>query len=52
VKLAAYTSMVIPTMEYASSVWDPTNRKKIDNLEKYKKEHQDSFSTITRWALV
>ena len=26
--------MVRPTMEYASSVWDPTNRKKIGNLEK------------------
>jgi hypothetical protein len=23
----AYTSIVRPTMEYASSVWDPTNRK-------------------------
>jgi hypothetical protein len=34
VKSAAYTSMVRPTMEYASSVWDPTNRKKIGNLEK------------------
>jgi hypothetical protein len=33
VKSAAYTSMVRPTMEYASSVWDPTNRKKIGNLE-------------------
>jgi hypothetical protein len=29
VKSAAYTSMVRPTMEYASSVWDPTNRKKL-----------------------
>jgi hypothetical protein len=26
--------MVRPTMEYASSAWDPTNRKKIGNLEK------------------
>jgi hypothetical protein len=34
VKSAAYTSMVRPTMEHASSVWDPTNRKKISNLEK------------------
>jgi hypothetical protein len=25
-KSTAYTSMVRPTMEYASSVWDPTNR--------------------------
>jgi hypothetical protein len=32
VKSAAYTSMVRPTMEYASSVWDPTNRKKIGGL--------------------
>jgi hypothetical protein len=32
VKSAAYTSMARPTMEYASSVWDPTNRKKIGNL--------------------
>ena len=24
-------------MEYASSVWDPTNRKKIENLEKVQK---------------
>ena len=24
-------------MEYASSVWDPTNRKKIGNLEKVQK---------------
>ena len=37
VKSAAYTSMVRPTMEYASSVWDPTNRKKIENLEKVQK---------------
>jgi hypothetical protein len=35
--LAAYTSMVRPTMEYASSVWDPTNREKIINLEKVQK---------------
>ena len=37
VKSAAYTSMVRPTMEYASSVWDPTNREKISNLEKVQK---------------
>ena len=37
VKSAAYTSMMRPTMEYASSVWDPTNRKKIGNLEKVQK---------------
>jgi hypothetical protein len=43
VKSAAYTSMVRPTMEYASSVWDPTSRKKIGNLEKVQKEQQDSF---------
>jgi hypothetical protein len=48
VKSAAYTSMVRPTMEYASSVWDPTNRKKIGNFEKVQKEQQDSFSTITQ----
>ena len=48
VKSAAYTSMVRPTMEYASSVWDPTNRKKIGNLEKVQKEPQDSFSIITQ----
>jgi hypothetical protein len=48
VKSAAYTSMVRPTMEYASLVWDPTNRKKIGNLEKVQKEQQDSFSIITR----
>ena len=41
-KSTAYTSMVRPTMEYASSEWNPTNRKK------YKKEQQDSFSTITQ----
>jgi hypothetical protein len=40
--------MVRPTMEYASSVWDPTNRKKIGNLEKVQKEPQDSFSIITQ----
>ena len=34
VKSAAYASMVRPTMEYASSAWDPTNLKKIGNLEK------------------
>ena len=48
VKLAAYTSMVRPTMEYSSSVWDPTNREKISNLEKVQKEPQDSFSTLTQ----
>ena len=48
VKSAAYTSMVRPTMEYASSVWDPTNREKISNLEKVQKEPQDSFSTLTQ----
>jgi hypothetical protein len=32
----------------ASSVWDPTNRKKIGNLEKVQKEQQDSFSIITQ----
>jgi hypothetical protein len=48
VKSAAYTSMVRPTMEYASSVWDPTSRKKIGNLEKVQKEQQDSFSIITQ----
>jgi hypothetical protein len=37
VKSAAYTSMVRPTMEYTSSVWDPTNWKKIGNLEKVQK---------------
>jgi hypothetical protein len=37
VKSAAYTSMVRPTMVYASSEWDPTNRKKIGNLEKVQK---------------
>ena len=37
-KSTAYTSMVRPTMEYASSVWDPTNRKKIGNLEKVQKK--------------
>jgi hypothetical protein len=37
VKSAAYASMVRPTMEYASSAWDPTNRKKIGNLEKVQK---------------
>ena len=37
VKSAAYTSMMRPTMEYASSVWDPTNRKKIGNLKKVQK---------------
>jgi len=37
VKSTAYTSMVRPTMEYASSVWDPTNQKKIGNLEKVQK---------------
>jgi hypothetical protein len=38
VKSAAYTSTVRPTMEYASSVWDPTNQKKIGNLEKVQKK--------------
>jgi predicted aspartyl protease len=28
VKTAAYTSMVRPTVEYASTVWDPVNQKK------------------------
>ena len=37
VKSAAYTSIVRPTMEYASRVWDPTNREKISNLEKVQK---------------
>ena len=35
-------------MEYASSVWDPTNRKKIDNLEKVQKRAaRFAFNTYT-----
>jgi hypothetical protein len=48
VKSAAYTSMVRPTMEYASSVWDPTNRKKIENLEKVQKRAA-RFVFNNRW---
>jgi hypothetical protein len=48
VKSAAYASMVRPTMEYASSVWDPTNRKKIGNLEKVqKREARFVFNNYT-----
>jgi hypothetical protein len=48
VKSAAYTSMVRPTMEYASSVWGPTNRKKIGNLEKVqKREARFVFNNYT-----
>jgi hypothetical protein len=35
-------------MEYASSVWDPTNRKKIENLEKVQKRAARFIS----WQLV
>jgi hypothetical protein len=35
--------MVRPTMEYANSVWDPTNRKKIGNLEKIQKKRAERF---------
>ena len=45
---AKLPSMVRPTMEYSSSVWDPTNREKIGNLEKVQKRTAKSFSTITQ----
>lgn len=37
VKSAAYTSMVRPTVEYACSVWDPTEQKQVKVLEKVQK---------------
>ena len=33
VKSAAYTAIVRPTVEYASTVWDPSNQKKIKSIE-------------------
>ncbi|KAL8591597.1 hypothetical protein ACOMHN_030483 [Nucella lapillus] len=37
VRKATYTTMVRPTLEYASTVWDPHTRQDIDLLEKVKK---------------
>ncbi|KAL8613876.1 hypothetical protein ACOMHN_032866 [Nucella lapillus] len=37
VRKATYTTMVRPTLEYASTVWDPHTRQDIDLLEKVQK---------------
>ena len=37
VKSAAYTAIVRPTVEYASTVWDPSNQAKIKSIEQVQK---------------
>jgi hypothetical protein len=37
VKSAAYTAIVRPIVEYASTVWDPSNQKKIKSIEEVQK---------------
>jgi hypothetical protein len=37
VKSSAYTARVRPTVEYASTVWDPSNQKKIKSIEQVQK---------------
>ena len=37
VKSAAYTAIVRPTVEYARTVWDPSNQKKIKSIEQVQK---------------
>lgn len=37
VKAAAYTSIVRPSLEYASTIWDPTNQNKINAIENVQK---------------
>jgi hypothetical protein len=36
-KSAAYTAIARPTVEYASTVWDPSNQKKIKSIEQVQK---------------
>ena len=37
IKLAADTAIVRPTVEYASTVWDPSNQTKIKSIEQVHK---------------
>jgi len=37
VKAAAYTSIVRPSLEYASTIWDPSNQCKIKSIENVQK---------------
>ena len=37
VKSAAYTAIVRPTVEYACTVWDPSNQTKIKSIEQVQK---------------
>ena len=43
VKSAAYTSLVCPTLEYASAAWDPSSVEDITKLEKVQRQ-------VTRFA--
>ena len=38
VKSAAYTSLVRPTLEYSSAVWDPSSTEDINKLEKVQRQ--------------
>ena len=48
VKSAAYTSLMRPTLEYSSAVWDPSSTEDINKLEKVQRQaarsvHSNSF---------
>lgn len=47
VKLSAYLTIVRPTLEYASIIWDPHHKGLIDKLEKVQKRRLGSYYHVT-----